>query len=64
FAGQQTSIFCLSPQTKITTRGLKYPVSNASLPLWWMGTLNESLGDFFTIRCSGGGALVFREYPS
>ncbi|MDR2813801.1 MAG: thiamine diphosphokinase, partial [Prevotellaceae bacterium] len=39
FAGQQTSIFCLSPQTKITTRGLKYPVSNASLPLWWMGTL-------------------------
>jgi thiamine pyrophosphokinase len=64
FAGQQASIFCLSPQVRITTAGLKYPLCNAPLPSWWMGTLNESLGDVFTVRCSGGGVLVFREYPS
>jgi thiamine pyrophosphokinase len=63
FAGQQASIFCLSPQVRITTSGLKYPIRSAPLPSWWMGTLNESLGDSFTVRCSGGSALVFREYP-
>lgn len=62
FAGQQASLFCLSPQARITTGGLKYPICNASLPSWWMGTLNESLGDVFTVRCSGGSVLVFREY--
>jgi thiamine pyrophosphokinase len=63
FAGQQTSIFCLSPQTRITTEGLKYPIVNSPLPSWWMGTLNEALGDFFTLHFFEGSVLVFREYP-
>ncbi|MDR3365744.1 MAG: thiamine diphosphokinase [Prevotellaceae bacterium] len=63
FAGQQVSLFCLSPQATITTHELKYPICNSPLPSLWRGTLNESLGDCFAVRCSGGCALVFREYP-
>jgi thiamine pyrophosphokinase len=65
FAGQQVSIFCLSPQTCIATAGLKYPISGSPLPSWWMGTLNEALGDSFSIHFSEGegSVLAFREYP-
>ncbi|MDR0413933.1 MAG: thiamine diphosphokinase [Prevotellaceae bacterium] len=63
FAGQQVSIFGLSPQAAITTEGLKYPIANRPLPSWWMGTLNESLGDSFSVLFSEGSVLVFREYP-
>lgn len=62
FAGQQVSIFCLSPHTVITTEGLKYPITSSSLPSWWMGTLNEALGDSFSIHFPEGNVLVFREY--
>ncbi|MDR1343249.1 MAG: thiamine diphosphokinase [Prevotellaceae bacterium] len=63
FAGQQVSIFCLSPRTKITTKGLQYPITDRSLPSWWMGTLNASLGDSFSVHFSEGSVLVFRAYP-
>ncbi|MDR0712002.1 MAG: thiamine diphosphokinase [Prevotellaceae bacterium] len=63
FAGQQASICCLSSKTRITTEGLKYPLVDSLLPSWWMGTLNEALGDFFTVHFSEGSVLVFREYP-
>jgi thiamine pyrophosphokinase len=63
FAGQQASIFCLSPSAKITTKGLKYPITDRPLPSWWMGTLNESLGSSFSVQFSEGSVLVFRAYP-
>ncbi len=59
FAGQQVSIFTLSPTTLITTRNLAYPLTDAPLTGWWQGTLNESLGHEFGIETTGS-AIVFR----
>lgn len=52
FSGQQVSFFAID-RTEITTQNLKYPLEKATLSNWWQGTLNESLGDSFTIETSG-----------
>jgi len=62
FAGQQVSIFSLSPDATFTFRGLKYPVDGQRIASWWQGTLNEALGDEFSVEMSGGKALVFRQH--
>lgn len=60
--GQQISIFQLTPKTRITTKGLRYPLTEKSLNAWWQGTLNESIGEQITISCSAGEVLLFKEY--
>lgn len=60
-AGQQVSVFTLSPETLITTVNLKYPLHEASLGSWWPGTLNQSPGGRFGIRTTGP-AIVFRVF--
>ncbi|MCC8035971.1 MAG: thiamine diphosphokinase [Rikenellaceae bacterium] len=62
FAGQQVSILCLDPATRITTYGLKYPLYGAHLKAWWQGTLNESLGDSFGIDTDGH-TFIYRLLP-
>jgi len=62
FAGQQVSIFSLTPNTIFTFQGLKYPITGQTLSSWWQGTLNEATGDEFTIEMDDGKALVFREH--
>jgi len=62
FAGQQTSIFCITPDTVFTFHGLKYILSGQKITSWWQGTLNEALGDGFFIEIDHGKALVFREH--
>ena len=64
YAGQQVSIFSLTPDTVFTFHGLKYPLTEQTLSSWWQGTLNEALGDEFTIEMNHGKALVFREHRS
>ena len=64
YAGQQVSIFSLTPDTIFTFHGLKYPLTEQILSSWWQGTLNEALGDEFTIEMNHGKALVFREHRS
>jgi thiamine pyrophosphokinase len=59
YAGEQVSIFTLSPTTLITTEGLAYPLADAPLTGWWQGTLNESLGTRFGIRTTGP-TIVYR----
>jgi thiamine pyrophosphokinase len=59
YAGEQVSIFTLSPATLITTENLAYPLTDAPLTGWWQGTLNESLGTRFGIRTTGP-ALIYR----
>ncbi|MEG1615645.1 MAG: thiamine diphosphokinase [Bacteroidales bacterium] len=60
YPGQQVSIFALFPYGTITSEGLRYPVAERQLPLWWEGTLNEALGDSFTLQLSGeGNVLVY-----
>jgi thiamine pyrophosphokinase len=60
FAGQQISIFSLTPSTKITTLCLKYPLENHPLTSWWQGTLNESTGEQFSLSINEGVLLVYR----
>ena len=62
FAGQQVSIFSLTPDTVFTFHGLKYPLTKQTLLSWWQGTLNEALGDDFFIDMDCGKALVFRQH--
>jgi len=58
FPGQQVSIFSLNPETKLTFKGLKYPVTNQSFTSWWQGTLNSSLGNSFEIILHGKGGII------
>lgn len=61
FMGEQVSIFAIDPQ-KITTHNLKYPVNGRILTNWWQGSLNESLGDSFTIDPEER-VIVFQAFP-
>ena len=58
FSGQQVSIFSLNPETKLTFKGLKYPVISQSFTSWWQGTLNSSLGNSFEIILHNEGAVI------
>ena len=62
FKGQQISIFSPNNLTRITTTNLKYPIVNSTLDELWMGTLNESLGDTFTIEFNPGPLILFQSY--
>ena len=55
--GQQVSLFSLTPDTPVTVNGLRWPIENRCLTSWWQGTLNEAVGDSFTVR--GGTLIVF-----
>lgn len=53
FPGQQVSIFSINPETEVTSSGLRYPLINTRLTNWWYATLNESLGDSFSLDFNG-----------
>ena len=58
--GQQVSIFSLDREP-ITSHNLKYPLNKSVLDNLWKGTLNESLGDTFTLETEGK-AIVYRTF--
>lgn len=60
FPGQQISIFSIDPGTEITSYGLKYPLSKTRISNWWVATLNECLGDSFTLEFEGRVIVYFR----
>lgn len=62
FKGQQVSIFSTNYKTLITTTNLLYPICNRSLEEYWMGTLNESLGDSFGINFENGPLIIFMTF--
>lgn len=62
FPGQQVSVFSITPETAISSEGLRWPLLDLILRNWWQGTLNEALGDQFTLIFASGQILVFREY--
>ena len=53
FAGQQVSIFSIDPETEVTSFGLRYPLNKTKILNWWYATLNESLGDSFSLEFNG-----------
>ena len=58
FPGMQVSVFVRNPQTKLTFQGLKYPVNNRSFNWLWEGSLNEAVGESFTVKAEDEGAVV------
>ena len=56
--GQQVSIFSLDCDKEISSENLKYPLQNLKLETWWMGTLNESTKDNFTIICNKNARVI------
>jgi thiamine pyrophosphokinase len=61
--GQQISLF--SPQAGVeivATEGLRWPIHRRVLQSWWQGTLNEALGDSFSLTLQGGGLIVYRHH--
>jgi thiamine pyrophosphokinase len=58
FPGQQVSIFSFTPEAEITYHGLKYPVQKQKFKELWEGSLNEAIGEQFTVEIAGNGALL------
>jgi thiamine pyrophosphokinase len=61
FSGQQVSIFSIDPETEVTSYGLKYPLNRTKFANWWVATLNESLGDKFSLEFNGR-LIVFLKF--
>jgi len=58
FSGQQISVFSFSSETEITYHGLKYPVFKQKFKTLWDGSLNEAMGETFTIEITDGGKVI------
>jgi len=56
--GMQVSVFARNPYTLLTFTGLKYPVNNRSFSWLWEGSLNEAVGDEFTVTAGDDEAVV------
>ena len=48
--GMQVSVFPSNLHTNLSFSGLKYPVNNRSFNWLWEGSLNEAVGDAFTVE--------------
>lgn len=62
FPGQQVSIFSKIPDLKITTKNLKFQLTDTPLPFLYKGCSNESLSDSFMIECQDGTLMIFQKY--
>ncbi|MDR2026946.1 MAG: thiamine diphosphokinase [Prevotellaceae bacterium] len=62
YKGQQVSIFAITPATKITSRNLKYEVSERCFTNWNQGTLNEALSDSFHIIIDTGKLIIYLKH--
>ena len=58
--GQQVSIFNID-NSPITSHNLEFPLNSMVLDNLWKGTLNESLGESFTIETKGK-TIVYRTF--
>lgn len=58
FPGEQVSVFCKNEHLPLTFQGLKYPVKQRCFKYLWEGSLNEALGDQFTIELHGDGVVI------
>lgn len=58
FARQQVSLFSLDEGLALSVSGLKYPIDGRRLHYWWEASLNEALGDSFTVTLDGPGTVL------
>jgi thiamine pyrophosphokinase len=62
FPGQQVSIFSINPEMEVTSYGLRYPLNKTKMTNWRQATLNESLGDSFSLDFNGR-LIVYLKFP-
>ena len=62
FPGQQVSIFSIDPETEITSHGLRYSLDRRKIDNWWVATLNESIGDSFSLIFTGGPVIIYQRF--
>ena len=60
--GEAVSLFAAAPGTRVTVRGLRWPLDDAPLPRWWSGTLNLSESPVFDVSAAGGPVLVYQAF--
>jgi len=60
YKGEKLSIFSIDSKI-ISTKGLRFELVDRALTNWWQGTLNESLGDSFSIDTTGR-LIIFQVY--
>ncbi len=63
FPRQQVSIFSMSPDNAISGTGLRWPLDGFHARRWWQATLNEALGDSFTLTAEDW-LVVFLTYEA
>ena len=61
FPRQQVSIFSMNPSNPIGSEGLRWALDDFRPHRWWQATLNEALGDSFTVTAPDW-LLVFQTY--
>lgn len=62
FPGQQISIFSIDPETEISSYGLRYPLEKKKINNWWVATLNEALGENFSLEFNQGRIIVYLKF--
>jgi thiamine pyrophosphokinase len=62
FPGQQISIFSIDPDTEISSYGLRYPLVKKRLGNWWVATLNEAVGENFSLEFNTGRVIVYLKF--
>jgi thiamine pyrophosphokinase len=62
FPGQQISLFSIDPAMEISSNGLRYTLEKKKINNWWVATLNESLGDSFSLEFEGGPVIVYLKF--
>ena len=61
FPRQQVSIFTMTPEVPFSATGLRWPLVDFRARRWWQASLNEALGDSFTLNTEGW-LVVFQTY--
>ena len=61
FPRQQVSIFSMNPDNAISGTGLRWPLDGFHARRWWQATLNEALGESFTLTAEDW-LVVFLTY--
>ncbi|HAS83272.1 MAG TPA: thiamine diphosphokinase [Verrucomicrobia bacterium] len=61
--GQQVSLFSMTPETAITSTGLKYSLNQMCLWELWQGSLNEATDHTFKLDFAKGCVVVFQTHP-
>lgn len=58
FIGEKISVFSIDNRVCVTSRGLKYPLKDLQLSNWYKATLNEAMGDSFSLQFESGTPVI------